>query len=194
MALPENILSTVPIKGKYLYPDNLDSSALISYELGGIGLNNPSKGLQYQVWTCEYISGRVRLSAPNQVSSIDIFEAPDITELSLAFDQNMRPFIAYMQADTAKFYWYDTLTAQAIHTDLPAGSICPCACLDDKRSMQVSASDIILAYIRNRTLYMRRQRDRYGVEYSLATPIDAKLLKIGMTNKNRLQFKLLPDV
>ena len=162
--------------------------------MGGVGLNDPSMGLQYQVWTLDYVGGQVRITAPNQAAPTVLFEAEDITEVSLAFDQNMRPFVAYVQNGEAKFYCWDTATSSVAFTTLPTGSVTPKACLDDKRQTQTVLSDIILAYMRDKALYMRKQRDRYQIEYLLADNLDAKLVKLGMTDKNRVQFKLQPNV
>lgn len=194
MGMPDDVLSTAVIKGEYLYPDNIDPPPLTDYEMGGIALNDPSAGMRYQVWTLDYVGNRVRVMAPNQKEPTVLFIAPDITEVSLAFDQNMRPFVAYVQEGIAKYYWYDTVTAQQTFSDLPAGSKTPRATLDDKRETQTALSDIVLVYIRDKQLFMRKQRDRYGVEYLLAAPIDANIVKIGMTNKGRLQLKLISDV
>ena len=190
--LPEQLLSTVPIKGKYLSPDDI-GTARVAYELGGVALNDPSQGLRVQVWKLEAVGNRVLISAPNTVRKL-LFSGTDITEVSLAFDQNMRPFVSFMDGVHAKIWWYDTLTATQIFTELPSGSITPKACLDDKRSTQSASSDIIVAYIRADKLYFRVQRDRFLVEYLLQSGLDAKLERIGMTDKNRVQFKLVPNV
>lgn len=189
--IPLQVLSSSPVIGEYLTPDNFDVQALVDYELGGIALNDPSKGNNYQIWKLEYVSGHVFISAPNTPRTI-LFSRAYITDISLAFDQNMHPFVSFTEADQSKFWWYDTLTASQIFTNLPAGSQYPKTCLDDKRTTQTITSDIILAYIRNKTLYFRAQRDRFLIEYLLAININARLDKLGMTTQNRVQFKLTP--
>lgn len=190
--IPEQRISSVVVKGKYLVPDTLPNSDLVDYELGGIGLNNPSEGLDYQVWTLEYVSGGMYISSPN-TPRILLFEAPDVQQLSFAFDQNMRPFVAFVEGPQPKFWWYDTSVGSAVFTDLPLGCRSLRAGLDDKRESQTAASDIILAYLRDDKLYFRAQRDRYTIEYLLASGLpDADLDRIGMTDKLRLQFRLLP--
>jgi hypothetical protein len=62
-------------------------------------------------------------------------------------------------------------------------------CLDDKRPLQNAVSDVILAYTRSGNLYFRAQRDRYLVEYPLATAVTGTLDKVGMNTVNRLQFE-----
>lgn len=191
--MPLQTLSTVPVIGKYLTPDNSDILPLVDYELGGVGIQDPSKGSRFQVWKLEYVSGHVLLSAPN-TARILLFDRPKITDLTLAFDQNMHPFVAFTNDDQSTFWWYDTVSNSQIFTDLPSGCMYPKACTDDKRSTQTASSDIILAYIRAGTLYFRAQRDRYLIEYPLASGLTARLNKIGMTSQNRVQFKLIPIV
>ena len=194
--LPLQVLSNVPVKGAYLAPDNYTPALLVDYDMGGIGLHDPSQGLQVQVWTLEYLGGIVFISAPNTPRTV-LFSLPNITELSLAFDQNMNPFVAFMQSNPtpqARFWWYDTVTQTQIFTDLPSGSTSPRCCLDDKRPSQSALCDIILAYMRAGSLYFRAQRDRYLVEYLLASSLNARLDRIGMTKQNRVQFRLIPNV
>ncbi|MCO1337134.1 hypothetical protein MO867_22680, partial [Microbulbifer sp. OS29] len=104
----------------------------------------------------------------------------------------MRPVIAYVEAGTAKLYWYDS-SAGAQTTSTWPGIITPRLTLDDKRSTQTSASDVIFAYLNNGHLYYRQQRDRYEIEYRLQENVNSPgLIKIGMNRQFRLQFLLKP--
>ena len=178
----------------FVYPDSIERpSALVDYELGGRALNDASEGLQVHRWIAEYdpSNGHVSVSAPGYPQTT-IFTALNVTELSLAFDQNMRPFVAFVQAGQAKFFWFDTVLGETRISDLPADAKTPQCCLDDKRDTQTSqgANDIILAYLRGTGLYYRQQRDRYEVEYLLtAAAPGKKLLRIGMNQGRRLQFE-----
>ncbi len=194
--LPDGVLSTIPIVGNYLIPDDREPNPFISYELGGIALNDPSEGLQDQVWWARlYKDGvteidTVYIGADNTPEEV-WFTNTDFTEISLAFDQNMNPVLAYMQDGTAKFYWYDTTIEDYTTTTLPAGSRSPKVCLDDKRHLEVASSDIILSYMRDDKLYYRQQRERYNTEHLLKTGLGAQdLIQIGMNSKFRLQFAL----
>jgi len=59
--------------------------------------------------------------------------------------------------------------------------------MDDKRESQSASNDIIFAYVKSGSLYYRQQRDRFQTEYFLRSGV-AKLKKIGMNDKLRLQF------
>jgi len=191
--MPDHMLSSQVIAGNYLYPDNLPPSRIVDYEYGGIALNDASQGLMVQVWTLRLDIdpltdiGTVWLGAPLVPETIQ-FAAFGITEVSLAFDQNMHPFVAFVESGQARYWWFDALDSTQKFTDLPVGTGPPKACLDDKRFLQTGASDILLSYIRAGTLYFREQRDRYLIEYTLATGVVGQVLQLGMTDKLRVQI------
>ena len=196
MAIPNNSLSSVLLTAHFLEPDDRENFLLMDLELGGVGLNDPSQGLRVQTWTLRYFpaSGDMVIDAPNSLPTI-LFTRSNITEISLAFDQNMNAFVAFVESGDAKFWWFDTQVSMTVFTNLPAGSLTPRCCLDDKRETQTGSSDIILAYALNAKLYFRQQRDRYTIQYLLQDPfvdptfgLPAVLKRVGMNKVNRLQF------
>lgn len=192
--IPEGRLSTTVQYAPYYSPDDLEPpNALTDYEYGGPGLNDATGGLRQKIWTAraDGETGEVFVSAPDVAETL-VFTAPGITRLSLAFDQNMRPFIAFTQNGQAKFRWYDTVLGANRITDLDPGDRNPCCTMDDKRNnaTDLGQNDIILAYTRNGNLYYRQQRDRFDDEYLLATGLTARLLRVGMNSSRRLQFML----
>lgn len=196
MAYQNNALSSLPITDYYLEPDNQETFPLLVREMGGIGLNDPSAGLRYQHWTLRYFpgTGDMVIEAPNTPQTI-LFTRSGITEIDLAFDQNMNPFVCFVENGQAKFWWFDTNISATVFSNLPASSITPRCCLDDKRETQTNFSDIILCYVLNGKMYMRRQRDRYTIQYLQVDPfvhpvngLPAVLVKIGMHQSNRLQW------
>jgi len=54
--IPDQRLSTTLLGAPFLTPDDLVTSPTQDYELGGRALDDPSEGLQVQVWTC-YVDG-----------------------------------------------------------------------------------------------------------------------------------------
>jgi len=195
MAIPNSSLSSLPILGLYLNPDNLDTFNLQDYELGGIGLNDTSQGMRYQTWTLQLVGDDVIISAPEWPQTIlfdltDTLSIDPITELSLAFDQNMNPFVAFVQGNQARFWWYDSDLPGITFTNLPAGARTPRCCLDDKRETQTPTSDIILSYIEDDKLYYRYQGERYITAHLLKADVTGNLVKVGMNNQNRLQWTI----
>ena len=184
----------------FLEPDKLTTLATVDYQLGGIGLSDPSQGLQVQTWTAEIIgegtSTSVQISAPNTIPVI-LFSLSNLSWVRLAFDQNMHPVVAYQYLSGSGFWWFDPTIPGTTFFALPAGSTYPCCSLDDKRplSTNLGTSDVIVAYLNSTNLLYRQERDRYANEYVLATSltsyIAAPLLnKIGMDSTLRLLFDI----
>ena len=198
--IPQQRLSTVTFYDNIMLADPQPSN-VISREWGGTALNDGSDGLEVKIWTCTVIPSGIPLVPDEIVVYADdvlptvVFTALDVSEISLAFDQNMRPFVAYVSQGNAKFYWYDSLIEGTRITDLPIGSSSPRCTLDDHRATQLSTSDIILAYIQNGNLYFRAQRDRYEVQYLLYADINLDIISptihyVKMNLINRLQFSI----
>ena len=145
-----------------------------------------------KIWTCTVVGDSIVVYADDIPETV-LFNAPGTTEVSLAFDQNMRPFVAFVQAGQAKYYWYDSLIADTVITNLPTGSTSPRATLDDHRQLELNTSDIIMVYIRDGNLYFRMQRDRYLVERLLYPDINLVLIApriryVAMNRVHRLQI------
>lgn len=190
--LPQQELSERTLPAPYLSPDGKPVEDLVDYELGGVALNDPSLGLRYQIWTCVYEAGTVRVFAPS-VLPITLFSQLDIVKLVFTFDQNMRPFVAYTKLNgSIWYYWFDTSVDHQVTTQL-VGADSVAVTLDDKRNQERGTSDILLVYTKGNNLYFRAQRDRYIIEYVLASTINATIVKLGMTTQNRVQFRMLPN-
>lgn len=195
--LPENRLSTIPVPSAYLRPDGTRRSIRKDQEYGGIGLQDANSGMYYQIWTFEAQANQLLISAPNHPRSVLISHSSGIKEISGTFDQNMNPCVAFVDVfDIPWLYWFDTgVGSQVIDRmdttfDIGDGLISPRVCLDDKRQSQSAASDIILFYVQDTKLCMRRQRDRFRVEYITAYRVEAKILDVGMARNGRLQLKM----
>jgi len=196
--LPDAVRSTSVVAAAFLPPRNVVRVKLVDFDLGGVAIQDPTQGLQVKVWRAEVIGDDVVLSAEG-VTPTTIFTQAGITEIALTFDQNMQPFIAYVLNDTdAHFRWFDGTLSQFVVSDLPAGSHSPRCALDDKRDAAgtlAGASDIILTYLREGTLYARVQRDRYSDEYELATGYEDYVLgQFGMNRVLRMQWQLYKPV
>lgn len=193
MAIPDHELSTNPIIGDFMggrSDPRLDATH--DYESGGIALNDTSQGLMVQVWEA-WINGdsEIWIGAPS-VPASKIIDDTDITQVSLTFDQNMAPAIAYVAAGTAKLYWYDPLAGSMV-TQSFLGITTPRVALDDKRQAAVIGgwNDVIFAYIKDGDLCYRQQRDRYQVEYVLRSPaMSPAIERIGMNIYQRFQFRM----
>lgn len=178
-----NALSSTAVNDSLLTPR---ATALHDYEYGGIALQQPSHGLDYQLWQVVYESNEVRVFAPS-VAKTALFTRAGITELSLAFDQNMRPVVVYVADGITYIYWYDPTIAQQTTTELGVLTN-PRISLDDHREGQLFNSDVILGYLNDGYLCIRLQRDRYTIEYQLTSLMNAQLNQVGMGRNNRFNF------
>lgn len=195
--IPEERLSTTPV---YATPEvnPPQDGALISFQLGGTALNNPNDGLEVKVWTCLVIPGDPNDSITVEAADVPpvvVTTAPEITQVSLAFDQNMQPAIAYVSVGNAYLYWYDTAVGDYVVTNFGPTFRSPRVTLDDHRDLELSTSDIILGYIRDGNLYYRQQRDRYLIERILYPDINTVIVNpylnyICMNDEGRLQFEI----
>lgn len=190
--MPQNAASIVAVPGLYPPPDDQVTLPLIDYEDGGVAIQDPSQGLTGYTWRVYQVNLDVYVQRDTQTPVLQ-FSQSGIVELSLAFDQNMRPHIAYATDDGhIHLRWYNSLTHLYTTTDFGIARN-PRLTLDDKRQVLSSISDVLLAYIRSdNVLCVRQQRDRFGVEIELVTGIlpSTKLKNIGMNNNYRVQFEL----
>lgn len=195
--LPDNQLSVIAYPSTFNYPvksampDDLEQG----WEWGGIALNDPSEGLLYQIWHCtldideDTDIGYVYVEAPSVAKTL-LFSGLGIRVVDIAFDQNMNPFVAYKQQGAWKYWWFDPTVQQMVHTELANSRDLRC-CLDDHRQFALATSDILLCYINNTNqLCVRYQRDRYSVEYVLASSIPENLVYVGRNIQSRVQFGL----
>lgn len=194
MSLPENKLSSSPVPSYFIgaraqvFPDYVD------YMDGGAGIQDPSLGLDYQMWTAEIVrdelADSIVLSAPTYPREV-VYSGADITEVSLAFNQAMQLCIAFVEQGVSKLLWYDSSILDMTVTVIGADAVTPKVALDDSREFNRANSDVILAYIKNGALYYRQQRDRFGVERQLSSGPWVALKRIGMGANLRFQFQVV---
>lgn len=195
--LPNNELAPKSHVTGFAFPVKGPGDLLEDWEMAGVAINDPTQGMWVKLWhikaTPNVDTGAVDcvVDAPG-VDPIVLFSGAGITEVALAFDQNMNPFVAYMQSGQAKIYWYDPTIPGMTHTDLPSGCKDLRCTLDDKRSFNAGDSDIVLAYVRDGNLCSRLQRDRYSIETILKEDAgeDLNLVSIAMNTGWCVQFRL----
>lgn len=194
MGVPYQQISVTPMPAAYLAPDIIDAAKESSLELGGVALNNASQGRQVQVWQAWIETASVIKVAPYPSltpATTLVSGGVNITEVSLAFDSNMQPAVAYLEDGLLKMRWFDA-TVPGFRTDLYPGCSFGKLSSDDKRPGQEGASDIILAYVRAGNLYWREQRDRFGVERLVGpAPVGFRFVQLGMNAIGRLQWRLV---
>lgn len=188
---PPGSPSSVSVHGAFLAPDDAERNLLLDYERGGVHVNDPSAGLNYQDWKMWYDGTAVKLSTVSDTDVSTVFTAGLVTELAFTFDQNMRLAMVYVQAGVAKLRWYNPLV-NAIVTDTLFGATSPMIGLDDKRERFLQDSDIIVGYVKDGAVYYRLQRERFITEHHLADlPANGgthRIMNFGMTSRGRFEI------
>lgn len=193
--IPGNRLSSKFIPGAFIHFAGF-GLPFEDVEWGGVALNDPSQGIELKPWKLRYDveTGDVLIGAGDVPEAV-LFNRPNISQVSLAFDRNMSPVVAFTQAGQAKMYYFDDLVNDWVFEEaLLADAIDPRVTHDDKRTSQNAISDVIVAYSRGGILRYRQQRDRYTVEYTPpigpgGSPLAcARLYYAGMNEHQRLQF------
>ena len=202
--MPDNVLSATPIVADFVFPDNKPYNPRIDYEHGGIALQDPTQGLRYAVWQAVCTPRGIMLSCPKTNYWDLVVEGSGITEVSLAFSQNMFLYLAYVQNEVAYLRWYNTVTETYETMTLgtanlgnpriswvdSGNAVNPRICLDDKRMSQSLVADVILMYLKKRVLCMRLERDNFAIEYELGDVGSNRLHKIGMSKNYRLRIEM----
>lgn len=192
MSIPGTSESSTPVIEDYIPPDGrVPFNPLIDYEKGGVGLSDPSQGLQVQDWRCFYQGGFIKISDSSGATT-NILEIPGVVWVSFTFDQNMQPAITYVTDDgVARLYWFDVTIPGYDTLEFP-GATFPRLCMDEKRGLATGISDMILAYIYGDDIRYRRQRDRFLTEFVFKAGgmTGRRLERVGMHAGNRLQFEV----
>jgi len=188
VAMPEDALSSERVPALLVGARALPVTQYVDYEDGGVAIQDPSQGLNFQVWRARIIGNQIIIDAPS-VDPFVIYEAvEELAQVSLSFDQNMQPVLAFTEGEVTKLRWFDSLPNSFVITEFP-GLITPRVFLDDKREAQSAISDVLFAYIKpDKSLAHRKQRDRYLIEYPLDPGPWDRLVKIGFNRQLRVQF------
>lgn len=209
--LPDNKLSTTPVPSTLITDQGVELTPFLDYKMGGIGIGDTSKKLNYQLW-------RGRVYNPASPESFIMLDArfspeyefrhyPNIVEFNFCFDFNMRPMAVYVAEETRQagnyevteyntyLYWFDNTLSRFDTIELGSSIRTPKLVLDDPReeaSSFYSTSDVCLFYWRSGNLCVRYMRDRFTIEHLLKRNIPY-LLRVGMTDQSRLQIELIRE-
>lgn len=196
--IPDNVLSTEPVIGQFLFPHNLSRTVLTEdYEMGGIALQDISHGHNVQAWYFHWDPLSTNVYTRPGVTGTDIFlhTATNVFEYCAAFDQNMRWIdVCTNTSGVTVMRWYDPTIPGYTTTTFTDVASCRIT-LDDNRETQITAgvTDVLLTYVKPSTgqLCLRAQRDRWTVEYILHTFANhtALITHFGMANRYRVQWR-----
>lgn len=188
--IPGNTLSSTSVVGGFLPPRNAVPVPLVDYDNGPVALSDTSAGLFARQWRGRYLNDADIVYDAVGVAPVVVYSAPNVTELSITFDQSGRPCFAFVDDAGAHMYWYNTLVGAFEVYTLPSGSVTPKVALDDKREFNLGNSDILLSYVNAGALCMRVQRDRFGTEHVLDPAVGGYLRRVGMGLNFRFQWEI----
>lgn len=165
----------------------------ISYELGGVGFSDPSEPFKYK-WKA-YVEGKRIMAQREGLEPQKVMDVEGrVNEVSLTFDQNMRPTLAYVEEGVSKLYWYDTAIQDMRVSIFDVKN--PRISLDDTRKFNIADSDIIFGYVsKDNEVKYRLQRERFSIEHDLEFDKGGfegglVLNDIGMGVDNRFVFSI----
>ena len=189
--------SSLAVPSYFLRPDDRareEQGLLVDYELGGIAIQDPSQGLNVRAWKLWVDAQGVRIAPLDALGdAVTLFDGAGITEVTLSFDNNMMPVVAYLQNDDLKLRWFDLSQSppQYMTNNFGPGTATPYLAFDDRRQRLIGDSDVMLFYVRDRKVWVRLLRDRWLKEYEWADiPSHAgRILAAGMSRGNRMQLK-----
>lgn len=200
MALPTDSLTFPAQPAPFLPPRDRPKIANEDWTLGGIALNDASRGLDTNTWrfAVDQATGVVSIERDGEVVDAAWFTIPGtsieddirVEDFAASFDTNMQPVLGWTMSTGESFFrWFDPTIPAFDTIALASGSYCVRIVMDDPRVGQNELRDTIIAYVRNNRLYYRQLRDRFATEYLLAGSGGMSYLyQIGMNTLLRMQF------
>lgn len=187
--IPLNTFTAEPIYSPLLDPYSDEFTPFSDRHRGGIAISDGSKGRDYQIWEIRYADGVASIYLEESLIPSYSISIPEPDMISVAFDNNMRPTIAYVISNVGYLYYYDTLT-ESYSTISISGITSSRARIDDVSDFYNSTSDVLWIYTLGDTVRWRQQRDRYTVEYIVGAAGGKVIKKAGMNQLRRFQIEL----
>lgn len=181
-----------PVVSAFFPPYDEDYTPLSETVLGGFAINDGSKGRKTQRWVVYWdaVASAIGVTDESGVLKLSVSRSYLVTTVSMAFDANMNPAIAYQSSTGSHLYWYDSAASGYTTLTIADGTSCR-AGLDLIDNVLAAQSDILFAYIREENLYYRVQRERYATERLIGPAIPGGILyRVAPDKGGRLQFKI----
>lgn len=187
--IPLESFTPAPVVRAFIDPYGRPYDPAIGWSPGGINLNNGAQGREVQLWYATFNATHILIHKEfgGLQSSIAI---PGVQAVSLAFDSNMQPTLAYKDAGGQRLRFFDAAVSD-FTTITQAAATSGLVALDDIRDANSENSDVIWGYTRDGNLYYRVQRERYITE-RLVGPVRGPLINMGPTDERRLMFRCKP--
>jgi hypothetical protein len=139
-------------------------------------------------------SGEVRLYVAGATTYDVLFIEPELVKLDLTFDVNGRPVVVYQVGIEVWLHQYDTDIEDYTEFKIADGTQ-PFVCWDERREEYVTTGDILVVYKKDTSIYMRKSRDDFELEYATSVlnraTDDFTIQGFGMTVTHRMQIRVL---
>jgi len=188
--IPGNAITNVPDPAAFRKPYDSPASALSRTCRGGVALNDASKGRDYQDWSVWYDGSTILFGPTSSGIATGSLATAGVTQLSLAFDNNMNPVLAWLDDTGANIRYFSASTSSYVVVNVPGATSC-LACVDDVRPIYNTQSDVIFAYTLPNGLWYTYQRENYATARQASTA-SKKLKRMGPNVLNRFQFETEP--
>lgn len=192
--IPYNTLVLTDRYTRLVEPESLKKTGLVDYEKGGVALGDSSEGLNKYNWELNVVSNTKAMLHREGITPIQVFTYPSKPlDVAFCFDQSMNVVLAWQDSEFNLYLRrYNSATNSFQVLNLGIGK-CPRLTLDEKRSEFISNSDVILAYITNKSLVYRVQREGFNTIHVVEEEMLAsqRLARIGVKGF-RLQMVLTP--
>ncbi len=135
------------------------------------------------------VLNKIYKTIPGYGETFILFNEPEeIKEMSLSFDQLGQPIVFYrINTSDLYLYWFDPIEEKYVKVFLTSG-VNPTASFDFPQDTSQPFSDALLFYVRNNTIYMRIQRERFEIEYAYVIPEPSVSIRdAGLRVDNRFQ-------
>lgn len=181
----KNNFTTLEPEQNLILPEKNDF--LEDYEMGRERLNQLD-GDKTTVWQCGFDDERksIFIHHYNDTKKTDVLTGlGEVSDISLAFDHLMRPFLAYVEDGVTKLHWHDNNQTQNMVLN---DAIYPYILMNDTRPEQVEIAEVMLFYQKGMMLCCRCQHEKFAIEHELIEIRRGRLWQIGMTASHRLKY------
>lgn len=185
--IPAHTWLKPPHPAPFLPPEGAQDASETVVVMGGTSIGNGNDGRQVKEWRATLVAG-VTTVTPVGGGEEWVAATHGAETISLAFDNNMNPVLAYQVGSSSNLYYYSTL-AQAYDTLVVPGTSSCRVCVDDAREIAQVISDVIFAYTTGSAMFWREQRDRYEVARKVGDTT-GKIKRMGMNEERRMQIEV----
>lgn len=185
--IPAQTFIVPPMPAPFQPPEPANGAPLVDRVWGGETLYDGAPGRHIKLWVAEWALDVVSIR-PDGGTVEWTCPAPGATQISIAFDNNMNPVVAYQASGQSMLDYFSTLSSDRDTLIIPGTTSCMVRVDDDRRTFN-SSSDVIFAYTTGSECFWRTQRDRYEVSRKVGDTTK-RIIRMGMSETRRFQIEV----